>query len=98
MENLNEHFDWLVGLWCLTPLSTIFQLSYIVAISFIGGGKQECPEKTTHNLRCTIVLNLFKCFRDLGLILRDVLMPTILQISQNNFWLKVFFSNLQCLM
>ena len=26
-----------LGLWCLTPLSTIIQL-YIVAVSFIGGG------------------------------------------------------------
>ena len=30
------------GLWCLMPLSTI--LSYIVAVSFIGGGKQVTKE------------------------------------------------------
>jgi hypothetical protein len=33
-----------IGLWCLTPLSTIFQ--YIVAVSFIRGGNRH-PEKTT---------------------------------------------------
>jgi hypothetical protein len=29
------------GLWCLTPLSTIF--SYIVAVSFIGGENRKKP-------------------------------------------------------
>jgi hypothetical protein len=31
-----------LGLWCLTPLSTIFKL-YIVVVSFIGGGKTSVP-------------------------------------------------------
>jgi hypothetical protein len=35
MELINSGLD--LGLWCLTPLSTIFQLT-IVAISFIGAG------------------------------------------------------------
>jgi len=30
-------------LWCLTPLSTIF--SYIVAVSFIGGGNRSTRRK-----------------------------------------------------
>ena len=33
----------LVGLWCLTPLSTIF--SYIMAVSFIGGGNLSTLRK-----------------------------------------------------
>ena len=35
----------MVGLWCLMPLSPIFQ--HNVVVSFIGGGKLEYPEKTT---------------------------------------------------
>ena len=34
-----------LGLWCLMPLSTIFQ--YIVVVNFIGGGN-ECTEKTSN--------------------------------------------------
>jgi len=37
----NTCYDQGVGLWCLTPLSTIFQ--YIVAVSFTGGGNQRKP-------------------------------------------------------
>ena len=42
----------LVGLWCLTPLSSNF--SYIVADSFIAvPGKPRYPEKTCHLLQVT---------------------------------------------
>jgi hypothetical protein len=36
-------FVFFSGLWCLTPLSTIFH--YIVAISFIGGGNRSSRRK-----------------------------------------------------
>jgi hypothetical protein len=37
-----------LGLWCLTPLSTIFQL-YIVAVSFNGGGNRNTWRKPVRN-------------------------------------------------
>ena len=35
-----------LGLWCLMPLSTIFQLYMQVAVSFIGGG--QATDKLYH--------------------------------------------------
>ena len=43
-----DHLYYLItglGLWCLTPLSTMFQLSYIVEFSFIGGGHRNTKRK-----------------------------------------------------
>ena len=37
-----------LGLWCLTQLSTIFQLIYhILAVKFIGEGNRSSRRKTT---------------------------------------------------
>jgi len=36
-------FGWLVGLWCLMPLQLYF--SYIVSVSFIGGGNRSNRRK-----------------------------------------------------
>ena len=48
------------GLWCLTPLSTIFH--YIVAVSFIGGGNQNtqrkpptCRKSLTNTITCKYI-------------------------------------------
>jgi len=44
-----------LGFWCLTPLSTIFQLQmYIVVVSFINWWrKSQYPDKTTELLQVT---------------------------------------------
>jgi len=49
--------QWL-GLWCLTPLSTIFQL--IVAVSFIGRGNWSIQRKTTDLPQVTDKLMLYR--------------------------------------
>ena len=44
------------GLWCLTPLSTIF--SYIVAVSFIGGENRSTRGKSVASHRQTLSHNV----------------------------------------
>jgi len=48
--------NWHVCLLCLTPLSTIFQLTYIVAVSFIGGENRSTLRKP---LTCRKLLTNF---------------------------------------
>jgi len=50
-----------LGLWGITPLSTIF--CYIVEASFIGGGNQSTPEKTTDLPQVTDKLNHIMVYR-----------------------------------
>ena len=49
------------GLWYLRALSTIF--SYIVMVSFIGGGNRKYPEKTTNLSQITDKLDHIMMFR-----------------------------------